>query len=87
MWRDGENAIKIQAAMVEVARARLFDHGTRDRSRPASVGLPLPASMAYHLAIVIHGSTPFLRNTKGDSRAKYKISLLTRSCVCVRARS
>ena len=40
-----------------------------------------------HLAIVIHGSTPFLRNTKGDSRAKYKISLLTRSCVCVRARS
>ena len=28
MWRDGENAIKIQTAMVEVARARLFDHAT-----------------------------------------------------------
>ena len=28
MWRDGEKAIKSQTAMVEVARARLFDHCT-----------------------------------------------------------
>ena len=53
MWRDGENAIKIQTAVCDVARARLFDLGTGEALfkksvfPPANIGLPLPASMAH----------------------------------------
>ena len=62
MWRDGENAIKIQTAMVEVARARLFDHGTGEALFKKSLFSSgqhwtafarLNGPPSYHLAMVI----------------------------------
>ena len=62
MWRDGENAIKIQTAMVEVARARLFDHGTGEALFKKSLFSSgqhwtacarLNGPLSYHLAMVI----------------------------------
>ena len=62
MWRDGENTIKIQTAMVEVARARLFDHGTGEalfKKSLCSSGqhwtafARLNGPPSYHLAMVI----------------------------------
>ena len=49
MWRDGENAIKIQTAMVEVARARLFDHGAGEAWFKKSFLSGLTGRPSYHL--------------------------------------
>ena len=62
MWRNGENAIKIQVAMVEAARARLFDHGTGEALFKKSLFSSgqhwtacarLNGPLSYHLAMVI----------------------------------
>ena len=62
MWRDAENAIKIHTAMVEVARARLIEHGTGaalfkkslfSSGQHWTAFARLNGPPSYHLAMVI----------------------------------